>query len=123
MADEATKVFDEQSIVLSSGKELHLTPLSIKNLRKFMRIWGEQMDFLRSVSDMEEADQPSSADFGDKQFEVYIQLLELSLEKPLAEYDEKNETKTNVKEFIEDEVDEKSMYLILKMTGGLDLDP
>lgn len=119
---EPTKAYDEKEITLPSGITLELTPLALKNLRKFMLIWSTHIDWVRSMVLLPSEEQPNEIEFTEKQFDVFESLLALSLEKPLKKYDEDNETKTKVKDFIENEIDEKSMYVILKATGGLDLD-
>ena len=120
---EPTKAFDEKEITLPSGITLLLQPLSLKNLRKFMRIWSEHIDWVRTVVSGPEEGRPSEAEFADKQFDVYEKLLALGLDKALKAYNEENETSTKMQVFIDDEVDEKSMYVILEVTGGLKLDP
>lgn len=114
----ATEAYTSKELTLVSGKVLNLVPLSIKNLRKFMRIWSEHIDYMRSIRDMEPEKRPTEAELTDKQFDVYIELAVLGLEKVVKEH----EDITDLREFIDDEIDEKSMYVILDITGGLKLD-
>jgi len=116
---EPTKAFDEKEIILPSGKKLHLQPLSLKNLRKFMDIWSNHIDWVRETVQKPEEERPSEREFASKQFDVYEELLALGLEKALKD----DADVKSVQDFIDDEVDEKSMYIILEVTGGLRLDP
>lgn len=124
----ATRAYKEKTLTLANGKELELLPLSIKNLRKFMDIWGAHIEYLRSIADKPEGDQPSERELTARQFDVYVELATLGLIKSLKE-DEEFEAENEkalmkkIKDFVEDEVDEESIYVILQFTGGLRVKP
>lgn len=124
MVAEATKAFDEKDLTLPGGKVLHLTPLTIKPLREFMRVWGEWMEYIRkTAASMEnEEESPSEAELTEKQFDVYEKLLHIALKHVLEDDEDVNvNDKKAVQEFIDKKVDQESMAVIFKYTGGLSI--
>ena len=116
----ATEVYTTEEITLLDGTDVELRPLPIAKLRKFMRVWSTHAsEMAKKLAEQAESDNPNlnEADVTDAQFDTYIKLCAMGLEKDLK--GDKSE-----KEFLawlEDTLDEQTIYKILDVTGGLRL--
>lgn len=121
----ATEVYTTETISLLDGTEVELRPLPIAKLRKFMRLWSDHIQVVRKkVQEQEDAESAdeiveafSEADLTDAQFDVYIKMCALGLESQLKE----DRTEKQFISYLEDILDEKTIYRILDLTGGLKL--
>lgn len=118
----ASEAFSTEIITLQNGEEVELRPLTISRLRKFMRIWNEHM---KDVSDKIAADMErpvderefSEADMTDAQFDAFVKMCALGLEQQLKG----ERTEKKFLEYLEDTLDEPTIYKILAATGNLKL--
>lgn len=118
----ATEVFTTEEIKLLDGEEVEIRPLPIAKLRKFMRLWS---DHIKSISDKlaDEAEVAMSekkfgeAELTDAQFDVFIKMCALGLETELKG----DKTEKQFISYLEDVLDEHTIYKILEVTGGLKL--
>lgn len=112
----ASSVYNEESIALQDGKEVTLRPLPIGALRRFMEAWGKFSDV-------------KSEDDG---FTVFVNCAGIALEKDFKEdFDnlKANETQRKkgeflspeYKEHLEDVLDLDTIYKILEVCGGINL--
>ena len=115
----ATEVFTTQDVTLLDGTDITLRPLPIAKLRKFSRLWADHMkDMQKRMQAASETDEVfDEADMTDEQLTVFIKMCSLGLEADLKE--EKNDKQ--FKEYLENVLDEQTIYTILFVTGGLDL--
>lgn len=120
----ATEVYTTETIRLLDETEVEVRPLPIAKLRKFMRLWSGHIDVVRKK--MEEAQATdendalelfSEADLTDAQFDVYMKLCALGLETQLKG----DKTEKQFLSYLEEVLDEKTIYRILDLTGGLKL--
>jgi hypothetical protein len=119
----ATEVYTTEIIRLLDETEVELRPLPIAKLRKFMRMWSEHIGVItkkigeNTDKEMDERDF-TEADLTDAQFDVFIKMCALALESQLKKDDE---TASKFEGRLEDVLDEKTIYRILDVTGGLKL--
>lgn len=115
----ATEVYTTEEIRLLDETEVILRPLSISKLRKFTRLWSNHINEITKKF-MDNKDKPediNEADMTDAQFDVFIKMCALSLESQLKG----EKTDKQFAEYLEDVLDEKTIYKILEVTGGLKL--
>lgn len=116
----ASEVFTTEDVTLLDGTEVELRPLPIAKLRKFMRIWSEHIQSvsakLKEQADNDELDKTfTEADLTEAQFDAYIKMCAMGLESQL-----KNEkTDKQFIAYLEDTLDEATIYKILEVIGGL----
>lgn len=118
----ATEVYTTEIMVLQDETEVEVRPLPISKMRKFMRMWSEHINEvsrrLDENSDKEDADRDfNEADLTDAQYDTFIKMCALALEGQLKE----DKTEKKFLEYLEDNLDEPTIYKILKVSGGLDL--
>lgn len=101
---------------------MELRPLPIAKLRKFMRMWSEHIrGVTKKIAENEDREdsEPTfdEADLTDEQFDVFIKMCALGLESQLKG----DRTDKQFVSYLEDVLDEQTIYKILEMTGGLKL--
>lgn len=115
----ATEVFTREEITLQNGDEIELRPLVIGKLRKFMKIWNDHIATVAKImTENAEKDQPEDIEerVSDLQYSTFVQLCKFGLEELKGEKTEKQFT-----EYLENTLDEPTIYKILEATGGLRL--
>lgn len=112
----ATEVFTTEEIKLLDGTDVTLKPLAISPLRKFHRIWNEFLSDVRENADKPKEEQLSDADMGDKQWDVFTEMCILCLEDL-----RKDRTEEQFRKYIENTLDEQTIYRVLDKCGGLKL--
>ena len=129
----ATEVYTTEVFRLLDDTEVEVRPLSIAKLRKFTRMWTEHIktvqEKLREAVEAEEAENDEelekkvdtfdSADLTDAQYDVFIKLCAFSLETQLKG----DKTEKKFLEYLEDVLDEATIYRILEVSGNLKLGP
>lgn len=115
----ATEVYTTEEIRLLDEVEVVLRPLSISKLRKFTRLWSDHINsvtkkFMANENTPEDFDE---ADMTEAQFDVFIKMCALGLESQLKG----EKTDKQFASYLEDVLDEKTVYKILEVTGGLKL--
>ena len=117
----ATEVFTTEEITLLDGTEVELRPLPIIKLRKFMRLWSDHMDAVRTAISEKMKEDPegdiNDSDLTDKQFDVFIDMAALGLEAQLKG----EKTTKQFSEYLEGVLNEKTIYYVINATGGLKL--
>lgn len=113
----ATEVYTTEEIKLRDGTAVTLKPLAIRGLRKFMRAWGEYVEYLQANADKPKEEQDSDLDVGDKQFEVFLELCSLCLAEELKQ----GRTDEEFIDYLDRTLDEQTIYRILDKCGGLKL--
>lgn len=115
----ATEVFATSDITLLDGTEVEVRPLPISKLRKVMRTWSDHMKLMQAtfIDRPEDAPEVDEADITDKQFDVYVKMCAIALEAQLKD----ERTDKQFKDYLEDTLDEKSIYKILEVSAGLKL--
>ena len=118
----ATEAYTVEEIRLLDETEVELRPLPIAKLRKFMRLWSEHIRAVQkrladSAEEGDEVEALSEADLTDAQFDVFIKMCALGLESQLKG----DKTDKQFIAYLEDTLDEKTIYRILDRTGGLKL--
>jgi hypothetical protein len=118
----ATEVYTTEIIRLLDETEVELRPLPIAKLRKFMRMWSEHIAVVsKKLTDEAEKDEAerdfNEADLTDAQFDIFIKMCALGLESQLKG----EKTEKQFFSYLEDVLDEKTIYRILDLTGGLKL--
>jgi hypothetical protein len=119
----ASEVFSREDITLQDGQTVELRPLVIGKLRKFMKIWNEHVTSVAKI--LAERADDENPDFNaaeaeqtisDLQYDTFIKLCKFGLEELKGEKTEKQFT-----EYLEDVLDEPTIYKIIEATGGLKL--
>lgn len=95
----ATTVYDIEVVKLQNDEEVTLKPLAISSLRKFMK----------------EMDKFSKAKTEDQTISILIEACAIALEKQLPEL-------VADKEKLEEALDLPTIYRIIKICGGIDLE-
>lgn len=118
----ATEVYTTEEIRLLDETEVELRPLPIAKLRKFMRMWSEHIQGVtKKIAENEDKDlderEFTEADLTDEQFTTFIKMCALGLESQLKG----DKTDKQFIAYLEDVLDEQTIYKILEMTGGLKL--
>lgn len=118
----ATEVYTTEVIRLLDETEVELRPLPIAKLRKFMRMWSTHIQSVsKKIAENEEKEVDErdfdEADLTDEQFTTFIKMCALGLESQLKE----DKTDKQFMSYLEDVLDEKTIYRVLEMTGGLKL--
>lgn len=118
----ATEVYTTEEIRLLDETEVELRPLPIAKLRKFMRMWSEHIQGVtKKIAENEDKDlderEFTEADLTDEQFDTFIKMCALGLEGQLKG----DKTDKQFIAYLEDVLDEQTIYKILEMTGGLKL--
>lgn len=114
----ATEVFTTETIRLLDEEEVELRPLPISKMRKFTRMWAEHMKAVRDKIEEQDNDGApdfSEADLTDAQYDVFMKLCALGLESQLKG----EKTEKQFLAYLEEALDERSIYRILRVTGGL----
>lgn len=119
----ATEVYTTEIVRLLDETEVELRPLPISKLRKFTRMWTDHIRAIQvklSEQKDKELDEQdfTEADLTDAQFDVFIKMCALGLESQLKKADQ---TDKKFLDYLEDVLDEKTIYRILDLTGGLKL--
>lgn len=115
----ATEVYTTEEIRLLDETEVILRPLAISKLRKFTRLWSDHINSITKKF-LENKDTPediNEADMTEAQFDVFIKMCALGLESQLKG----DKTDKQFAAYLEDVLDEKTIYKILEITGGLKL--
>lgn len=126
----ASEVYTVEEVSLQDGTTADIRPLPIAKMRKFMRVWSDHManisakiaentKFVQDHDDDEtEAVLPNSdADLTDAQYDTYIKLCVFGLAGQLQDA----KTDKQFRDYLEDNLDEPTIYKILDVTGGLKL--
>lgn len=119
----ATEVYTTEEVRLLDETEVELRPLPIAKLRKFMRMWSEHIKSVQeqfaeaqaSGDDDAEVKVLNEADITDAQFDVFIKMCALGLESQLKG----DKTDKQFLAYLEDVLDEQTIYRVLFKTGGL----
>ena len=114
----ANTVYETTEIELSDGTEVTLKPLNIARLRRFMAAWDGMKDV-----------EPGS----NESLDVFLNCAGIGLEDELSKVEALQGRFTTTKgkngkvldpkyqEYLEDVLDLDTIFLVLKVTGGLDL--
>jgi hypothetical protein len=94
----ATKVNNSEKIVIQDGTSVEIRPLNIKNLRKFMEVTKK----FESVKTEDEG------------LDLLIEACQISLMAA-------DEEKYSDKEYLEENLDMETIALIMKVSGGVDI--
>lgn len=118
----ATEVYTTEEIRLLDETEVELRPLPIAKLRKFMRMWSEHISGVTKKIAEQEGKDPDDRDFTeadltDEQFTTFIKMCALGLESQLKA----DKTDKQFIAYLEEVLDEQTIYRILEKTGGLKL--
>lgn len=127
----ATEAYTKIVLTLLDDEEVEIRPLSIAKLRKFMRIWSDHIALIGEKiaenekkaeeeaegKDVEDWQEFTNADLTELQFDAFIKMCALSLEKDLKG----DRTEKKFLEYLEDVLDQETIYKILEVSGGLDL--
>lgn len=117
----ATEVYTTEVVRLLDETEVELRPLPISKLRKFTRMWTEHIsEISKKLEEARDADDTSlftEADLTDAQYDVFVKLCAFGLESQLKG----DKTDKQFLAYLEDVLDEKTIYRILFKTGGLTL--
>lgn len=115
----ATEVFTREDITLQDGTTVELRPLVIGKLRKFMKDWNEHVTTVtKIVTENSEKEEPENVEdqISGLQYDTFIKLCKYGLADLKADKTEKQFT-----EYLEDTLDEPTIYKIIEITGGLKL--
>jgi hypothetical protein len=123
MSNEA---FTREEITLQDGTDVELRPLTVGKKRKFMRSWTEHVAVINdeikkateAAGDEPEAFDIDEANLSDKQYDAYIKLCGMCLEGELK----KDKTTKQWTEYLEDTLDDPTIFKIIKVCGGIDLE-
>lgn len=118
----ATEVYTTKEVRLLDETEVELRPLPIAKLRKFTRMWTEHIqNVTKKIADNEDKELEErdfdEADLTDEQFTTFIKMCALGLESQLKA----DKTDKQFLSYLEDILDEQTIYTILEVTGGLNL--
>lgn len=118
----ATEVYTTEEIRFLDGTEVELRPLPISRLRKFMRLWSNHIaEVTKQMTESDKSDSEqefAQADLTDAQYDAFIKMCALGLEGQLKG----ERTDKQFITYLEDTLDEKTIYKILDVTGGLRFD-
>ena len=107
----ATTVYNEETIALQDGSEVHLKPLAIGRLRRFMKVWEE---FKNINSENEE-----------ESLNIFVTCAGISIEESFKDKFDKTRDADGLTqeylEYLEDVLDMDTIYKILDVCGGLKL--
>lgn len=123
----ATEVYTPDEIKLQDGTEVTLVPLPIARLRKFMRVWGEFLEYLQTNADKPREERAKDSEVSDKQFDVFLELLVIALSVMKKGNPENNVTvkgdmaDDKFLEYVGDTVDEQTTYRVFDKCAGLKL--
>jgi hypothetical protein len=115
----ATEVFTTETIRLLDETEVDIRPLAIAKLRKFTRIWQDHLKEVRKQFQAAEeggGDALRDLDLTDAQYDVLIKLCAFGLDSI-----KEDRTDKQFAAYLEDVLDEQTVYRILNVTGGLSL--
>jgi len=113
----ANEVYTADEIKLQDGTEVTLVPLSLSRLRKFHKRWNAFMDYLEAQRQMDADSRDSQDEVTENQFEAFLDLMELSLGKALKG----DRSDEDFREYLDDTLDEPTIYRVLDKCGGLKL--
>lgn len=116
----ATEVYTVEEVRLLDGSEVELRPLSIANMRKFSHIWSDHIKNVQSrlaeaADEESEVEILSEAEMTDLQFDAFIKMCALGLASQLKG----DKTDKKFIEYLEEVLDEQTVYRVLFKTGGL----
>lgn len=116
----ATEVYTTEEITLQDGTDVEIRPLPIAKLRKFTKLWNGHMQYVAKVlkeaqESENEEDLMNSDELTDRQYDVWIKMCALGLERQLKD----TMTEKQFLAYLEDTLDEKTIYKILEVTGNL----
>lgn len=113
----ASEVYTVVEVELQDGTLVDLRPLPIATLRKFMRIWNEHLKSIMEILAEKGEDAVTDPDVNDKQYDTYMKLAILSLERTLKD----NRTTKEFENYLGEVLDEPTIFKILEVCGGLSL--
>ena len=119
----ATEIFTTEVVKLLDGTEVELRPLSLSRLRKFVKIWTDYMNvgsekFKKAESEDNIEGLLNDYDMKTLEYDSFVKMCALGLETQLktAEMTEKKFI-----EYLEDVLDENTIYKMLEVFGNLKL--
>ncbi len=119
-------VYTTEEITLSNEEKdiaVTLRPLPIARLREFMKEWNK----MASLYEPSEGEEEPTAPDEDAIFDVYIRCCAVALKKQLAAevdgkiYNEVRDFRPEYIELLEDYLDMPSIYKILEVCGGVEI--
>lgn len=113
----ASEVYTTEEVTLHDGTDVEIRPLVISKLRQFQRIWSEHMKNMVQEFAKDEENRKSEADMTDEQYDVFIKLCVLCLEEELKG----DKTQKAFSAYLENNLEEPTIYKILNVCGGLSL--
>lgn len=112
----AKEIYTTEEVELLDGTEVTLRPLSLSNLRKFMKRWNKYQNWVLEAIKKEEEERPSDDEFQDQQFEAFLDLAVMCLG------DVRNDrTDKEFRKYLEDVLDEHTVVRVLYRCGGLSI--
>lgn len=94
----ATKIYESIELELLDGRTIEVKPLSIKNLREVMKVWGKTQNL----------------ETEDEFLEILVECIQIAMKQFAPELSEN-------KELLEDSVDLQTMYKILEVGADIKL--
>lgn len=130
----ATEVYNSEPILLQDGTEVTLRPLSIKNLRRFMKAWRHFGDEIEGAEDMSPEDKAELE--RDHEYDVFVEVAGIVLENELyakvtSELEQgEDETKAQLeerkrahyREYLEETLDMETIFKAIEIGAGMKLD-
>lgn len=117
----ATEVYTTETLRLLDETEVEIRPLPIVKLRKFHKLWSGHMKSVQSALKAAEANEEEDSfdddALADEQWTVFIQMCALGLESQLKG----EKTDRQFLTYLEEVLDQDTIYRILKVTGNLEL--
>lgn len=120
----ATEVYSTLEIKLQDGREVTLKPLVLKALRKFMKAFknfGEDVDVPADASDEDKAELQR-----DHEYDVFITLAGIALEKQLkakvTEGADEDKVDEVYRDYLEETLDMETIFKIIEVCAGMKLD-
>lgn len=113
----ASEVYTVVEITLQDGEDVELRPLPIAQLRKFMKVWTTHLAELSAAFEEKGEAALTDESLNDKQYDVYIKLASLALERTMKD----TRTTKEFENYLGDVLDEPTIFKILEVCGGLKL--
>lgn len=133
----ADRVYETQEITIGEGKdafEATIKTNTIARQRRFMKQWdknGEEVEKAREQYEAREKEAKENGtefdeEFNVDQFDGYINLCGIALEKILEDkvedmYDGRRKLTKEYREYLEENLDEKTILEIIRVCGGINL--
>lgn len=123
----SNEVFTREEITLQDGSEVELRPLTVGKKRKFMRAWTEHVSSIneeikqateKASEEGAESFELDEAGLSDKQYDAYIKLCGMCLDTDLKG----EKTTKQFNDYLEDVLDDPTIFKIIKVCGGIDLE-